>query len=343
MGFLLRSAQDSDWPDLLRLGRLLGTVHLSQNREALRRSLAVSRESFAGCYREKKSRATFLFVLEDLDSKRVIGASKILARHGDLKNPHVYLQAREETASYSPLNLKIRHRYYRLGQDSRGMSEVGALILDPAYRGHPEKLGKQLSWVRFCYMKIHPKWFLSRVIAELLPNFSSPGCSNFYEQWVRPWLRLPYGQADRLSAEKKSFLLKLFPKGKIYEDWFSSEIKRDFAHSGPVSQAAEHLLLKNGFRFTGQVDPLDGGPYLISPRHRIHAFRQTRFLTFGVSVFSKSQKLKRYLVLREKDGQVSAAVIFGKNHGGRFLMDLDTVSSFPAFKEAGGWVCPWSS
>ncbi len=340
MAFLLRSARDADWPDLLRLGKILRTVHLSQDREILRRSLVVSEKSFAGRYRTQKSQAAFLFVLEDLDSQRVIGASKIFARHGSPKNPHVYLQAREEIASYPPLQLKSRHRYYRLGRDSRGMSEVGALILDPAYRGHPDKLGKQLSWVRFCYMKIHPTWFLSRVIAELLPSFSSLGHSDFYEGWVRPWLRLSYVQADRLSAENKSFLLKLFPKGKIYEDWFSSEIKKDFAHSGALSRAAERLLLKNGFRFTGQVDPLDGGPYLLSPRNQIKAFSQTQFFHFGT--VTKTETLKKYLVLLERNHQVRATVVLGKKRGKKFLIDPTTPSNLSVLNEVGGWVCPWS-
>ncbi|MEE8466571.1 MAG: arginine N-succinyltransferase, partial [Dehalococcoidia bacterium] len=51
------------------------------------------------------------------------------------------------------------HITLQLVADESGPTEIGGLILSPAYRGHKAKLGSLLSVVRFHFMGLHPEWF----------------------------------------------------------------------------------------------------------------------------------------------------------------------------------------
>ena len=67
------------------------------------------------------------------------------------------------------LGKHFRHLVLRLGASYDGPTEIGGLILAPQYRGDPHQLGKQLSYVRFLFMAMHPERCRPTVISELLP------------------------------------------------------------------------------------------------------------------------------------------------------------------------------
>src|SRR5207253_2135613 len=64
----------------------------------------------------------------------------------------------------------FRHRVLSIGYNFDGPTEIGGLVVDPGYRGGPEKPGKQLSYVRFLYIAMHASRFRDRVLVELLPK-----------------------------------------------------------------------------------------------------------------------------------------------------------------------------
>ena len=62
----------------------------------------------------------------------------------------------------------FRHTYLRLRYSMDGPTEIGGLIVTQAMRGHPERIGKLISWVRFLYICRHLARFEPRIVAAML-------------------------------------------------------------------------------------------------------------------------------------------------------------------------------
>ena len=89
--FLLRAIQPDDLKQVLSLAKLLAAVNLSGQPEELQKQIQKSMAAFSGKTRNK-GEADYIFCLEDLDSKRIIGTSMIMAQHGTKDVPHFYFQ-----------------------------------------------------------------------------------------------------------------------------------------------------------------------------------------------------------------------------------------------------------
>lgn len=305
--FLLRSVTPADYRDLLALSRELNTVNLPSHPRDLKRMIARAVQSFAGELKRDKPHAQYLFVLEDTEKKRVIGASKIFAQHGSKKKPHLYFQVMHEKVRSKTLNLSFDRKFYRFKSDSRGYTEIGGLVLHPAYRSHRGKLGKQLSYLRFLFMAAHPAYFKKKVIAELLPPIHRGVGSTLYNFYGYPLTRLSYREADLLSYKNKEFILKLFPKSDLYYDILPPEVQRDIEKTGPGSAKARKLLRKIGFRYAEQVDPFDGGPYDVAPLREIEVVRHTERRVYGGS--KREGRGRLVLAMSEGEREVRACVV----------------------------------
>lgn len=302
--FLIRSVEKRDLKDLLALSRQLDTVNLPPSARILRKIIARSEKSFAG--KLKKERAQFVFVLEDTAEKKVVGVSKIFARHGTPSRPHLYFQVAFETVSSRSLGVKFKRKVYRFRADPRGFTEIGGLVLDRRYRRHPQKLGRQLSCVRFLLMKAHPAWFKRRVIAELLPPFRRRGESSLWNHYGSKMTGLSYKKADILSFQNKEFILNLFPRNDLYFDLLPKEAREDVEKTGAGSAAAERLLRRIGFRYAGTIDPFDGGPHYWAPLSSIRIYREAGRLIFRGTLGSATGR--KLMILAENEGTVRALV-----------------------------------
>jgi arginine N-succinyltransferase len=216
--------------------------------------------SFAGKARERAD-AMYVFVAEDRAAQRIAGASVIIAKHGTPDSAHYYLEMADEERYSKTLRLLFRHTYLHLRRSFDGPTEVGGLVVDPAYRGHPEKIGKQLSYVRFLYMGIHPDRFEPTVLAEMLPPLTPTGESPLWECYGRRVTGLSFGEADLLSRGDKEFIDALFPDSPIYVCMLPEAVREQLGAIGSESAGALHVLEKIGFRFLRHIDPFDGGPY----------------------------------------------------------------------------------
>ena len=165
--FLLRDARMEDIEDICELGVLLNTLNLPAKKSELEKVIAASEASFS-LEKNLSTERSFLFVLEN-SQKKVVGTSQIFAKHGTLESPHIYFEVKTDERYSKTLNKYFRHKTLRLCMNFDGPSEVGSLVLHPNHRGSSEKLGRNLSYVRFLFMAMRPELFSSRVLAELLP------------------------------------------------------------------------------------------------------------------------------------------------------------------------------
>ncbi len=258
--FRIRPVKSEDLDDLYDLSNLYVFINLPNDRELISKKIESSLRSFKQ-KSDNLSNDHYIFVLEDLAADRVIGCSMIHARHGDELEPHFYLKVGQENKFSDTINTGFIHGTLKLGYDTDGPTEIGGLILDPSYRGNPNKLGKFLSFSRFFYMGLNPDRFKDTIHSELLPPFDADGRSPLWEAIGRRFLNMEYHDADILSRKNKEFILSLFPSGTIYETLLPIEARDAVGKVGEDTEPVKRMLESIGFKYTHEVDPFDGGPH----------------------------------------------------------------------------------
>ncbi len=279
--YRIRNAGLSDLQGVSRLAEMLNTMNLPNEIRALQEVIEKSENSFKGQIAEPFERE-YLFVIEDLVSGLVIGTSQIISQHGTKDFPHIFYDV-DEVEHYSKTVDKLfKHQVLRLGFNYDGPTEVGGLILDPEYRHSPEKLGKQLSLIRFMFIGMHQPLFKERLLAELLPPLSPTGQSLLWEALGRRFTGLDYLQADYISRTNKEFIKSLFPLGEIYSAFFDEDTKAVIGAVGNSTKAACQLLTQIGFVYQHRVDPFDGGPHYEADTENVLPVQETRPCVFNI-------------------------------------------------------------
>jgi arginine N-succinyltransferase len=216
----------------------------------------------------------YIFVLENFESGEILGVSMIHAQHGTENEPHFYLTVGQEAKFSQTINTGFVHGTLKLGLDTNGPTEIGGLIINPDYRGHKEKLGKQLSFVRFLFMANQPERFKSMVHSELMPPLDKQGNSPLWEAVGRRFLNMNYTEADILSRNNKEFILSLFPSENIYQTLLPMEARESIGKVGKETEPVKRMLESIGFRYTHEVDPFDGGPHYRCPLKEIKPIKE---------------------------------------------------------------------
>ncbi|HXH32048.1 MAG TPA: arginine N-succinyltransferase [Bacteriovoracaceae bacterium] len=270
---ILRSVQPKDLKDLFKLSGILTFINLPPDEDIIRSKINSSMKSFHNPSKDL-SQNYYIFVLEDLSSGLILGVSMIHAQHGTENEPHFYLSVGQESKFSQTINTGFVHGTLKLGLDSNGPTEIGGLILDPKSRGHKEKLGKQLSFVRFLYMTINPDRFKPMVHSELMPPLDKNNNSPLWEAIGRKFLNMNYHEADILSRSNKEFILSLFPSENIYQTLLPMEARESIGKVGKDTEPVKKMLEGIGFKYTFEVDPFDGGPHFRCPLKEIKPIKE---------------------------------------------------------------------
>ena len=274
---ILRPIAEGDLEALVDLAHELDSINLPSEPALLSARIEQSLRSFAGDLPDWRQ-GVYVFVLEDLDAARCVGTSTIFAKHGTKEAPHYWLEVSTEERRSSELGRRFVHTKLRLRSSKDGPTEIGALILDPRYRRHPEKCGKALSIVRFAWISAHPDRFEREVIAEMLSPFDAPGKNRLWDAFGAHFTGLPFREADRLSMRTKQFIADLFPQDPVYATLFPAEVQAVIGRTGEATRAAVRILERVGFQYLNQVDPFDGGPYYGAARDAITSVAERREL-----------------------------------------------------------------
>jgi len=274
---ILRPIGPGDLDDLVALAEQLDSVNLPRDRDFLEARIERSVRSFAGHLADWRD-GVYTFVLEDTQTGRSVGTSMILAKHGRPEHPFCWLEVSTEERRSEELRRRFVHQKLRLRFSEDGPTEIGGLVLEPAYRHHPARCGKALSTVRFAYMALHPDDFEREVVAEMLSPFDADGTNRLWEAFGARFTGLSYREADHLSARTKQFIADLFPQDPVYATLFPENVREVIGRPNPTSVAAVRILERVGFQYLNQVDPFDGGPYYGAARDAITCVRDRREL-----------------------------------------------------------------
>lgn len=259
MSFIVRAVRREDLQQLTDLAKQFNLLNLPGDRKVLTEKIARSEASFAG--KLDKSETEYIFVIEDLEERMVVGSSLIIAKHGSENAPHSYFKILKRDHFSKDLGIGFIHQVLRFQLDTEGPTEIGGLLVDKIYRRRPERLGKQISLSRFVYIGLNPERFEERVLCELTPPLTDEGRSEFWEALGRRFTGLPYQEADLLSQTSKEFIESLFPEEDIYLSLLDAKARLVLGRVGEATKPAQHLLESIGFEYLDEVDPFDGGPH----------------------------------------------------------------------------------
>jgi arginine N-succinyltransferase len=271
--FVLRSVQHKDLKDLFKLSNIMNFINLPSDEELISSKIDSSIKSFKNPSPDF-SKNYYIFVLEDYEAGEVLGVSMIHAQHGTENEPHFYLAVGQEAKFSQTINTGFVHGTLKLGLDTNGPTEIGGLILNPDFRGHKDKLGKQLSFGRFLFMGMHPERFKPLVHSELMPPFDKQGNSPLWEAIGRRFMNMHYHEADILSRNNKEFILSLFPSENIYQTLLPMEAREAIGKVGKETEPVRKMLESIGFKYTYEVDPFDGGPHYRCPLKDIKPIKE---------------------------------------------------------------------
>ena len=137
--FVIRQATIDDSPTLLKLAKMVHFINLPADPDIIRSKIATSRRSFAGRADDTRERR-FMFVLEDIDSGNIVGTSSINSAVSWPGHPHTYFRVRKRQLYSEDLQTGQVHVTVQLECDESGPSEIGGLILSPAFRGQKRRI-----------------------------------------------------------------------------------------------------------------------------------------------------------------------------------------------------------
>lgn len=282
---MIRHAEAKDLKDIFCLAEKsgVGFTSLPVNIEILSKRITRTRKTLKNEVLEGDK--GYLFVLEDLDSNRVVGLSAIEVAVG-LDSPfysyHVGTQvhASDELDVYKTLDTLF------LSNDLTGSSELCSLILDPDFRMNCN--GKFLSKVRFLFISAFQQHFKKKLIAEMRGYVDVEGKSPFWNALGQHFFKMDFAAADYLSGiGKKAFIAELMPRFPVYVDLLPEEARKVIGQVHEQTVPAYQLLLEEGLKCRGYIDIFDGGPTVEAEIKDLNAVKLCRVVQ--VQIVSKVQ------------------------------------------------------
>lgn len=271
---IIRPIRSSDFAVLKELAHLagpgftslqLGEAELGQR---LENSIASFAAEVAGPGGE-----VYMLVIEDLESGEVVGIGAVKAQVG-VKVPFFNFRCTTLAQCSAAVDRRFDMDALIAVNEVAGATEVGTLFVNPSARG--TGAGRLVAKSRYMLMAGAPERFGDLVIAELRGVVDADGASPFWEAVGRPFFRMDFNEADRLSAMDNQFISDLLPTHPIYLDLLPDPARAVVGVAHPEGQAARRLLEAEGFRHRGLIDVFDAGPLLTSLKTRIRTYRKSR-------------------------------------------------------------------
>ncbi len=278
MPFMIYSAQNADYMQLRKLALKYSLFNLPADRELLKKKIALSEASFRN--RVISQKKSFMFVIKNKKGD-IVGSSQLLSQVGSQAIPRYSTKLKSGN----------RGRFLQLSINRNGPSYLGGLIVKKKYRNHPDKLGKQISLIRFLFIKMHLKYFKKTIQAEIDPLFNQIKSNTFFDYFVKKRQGYSTDEANYLTLTNKKKLFDNFPSGKFYLSSLPKSVKKCIGQTNTFSNRALNLLKKQNFYIIDEMDPLDGGPYVEAQINCIPIVQNTKKV--DVRIISKSVMLKK--------------------------------------------------
>jgi arginine N-succinyltransferase len=267
----IRPVKMADHGEILELATIagIGMSSLPQDEDVLEEKIVNAVKSFGGSPTHPKEE-NFLFVLEDMEHKKLVGTTGIFA-HVGLSRPFYSYKLSTITQASSALGIYSLQQVLHMVNDYTDATE----ILHPDYQR--DGIGKFLSRARYLMMAQFPELFSDIVISEIRGVQNEDGNSPFYDNLARHFFKMDFRQADYIYATQGAqFIADLMPRYPIYVNLLSPEAQSVIGVPFAASKAAMQLLISEGFHYEGYVDLFDAGPTMQAEREEILTVKASR-------------------------------------------------------------------
>lgn len=272
---LVRPVRLEDHEEILGLANLagIGMTSLPPDSLVLEHKIARSVNSFAGIP-EYPQGESFLFALEDTDTRKIVGTTGVVAHVGVSRPFYSYklstiVQASEKLGIYS-LN-SVLH----MVNDYTGATEIGSLFLMPEYRR--DGIGKFLSRSRYLMLAEFSHLFSDLVISEIRGVQNIRGEAPFYNNLAKHFFQMDFRRCDfTYATQGGQFIADLMPRYPIYVKLLAADAQATIGVPLEASQPAKRMLEEEGFTHEGYVDIFDAGPTLQCERLQIRTVKESR-------------------------------------------------------------------
>jgi arginine N-succinyltransferase len=276
---VVRPVSMSDLDALVELASLagVGLTTLPKDRDLLTKRIGMSAKAFDRIPNTPGGES-YLFVMEDLDTRRVIGACGVVSKVGGFQ-PFYGYRIDESLFESKQLGISKRVPILTLVEDHDGPAEIGSLFLHPDFR--KEGNGKLLQLVRFLFIAEHADAFESTVISEIRGVCDENGNSPFWNAIGQHFFDIDFRRADYLSVVNKKFIADLMPDVPIYISLLPYSAQAVIGQPHTESRQAVKNLEREGLKLTGMVDIFDAGPVLGAPRDEIRTVKESKRMKIG--------------------------------------------------------------
>ncbi|MFC3093766.1 arginine N-succinyltransferase [Alteromonas sediminis] len=235
----------------------IGFTSLPVNEALLQKKIDNAESAFNSQVTQPGSES-YLFVMEDTNTGRVVGTSGIEAAVG-LEDAFYHYHLSKVVHASRELNVHNTVDLLTFCNDYTGVTEICTLFLrEEARRGLN---GRFLSKVRFLFMMEHRQRFSETIIAEMRGVSDEEGRSPFWEWLETHFFSVDFPTADYLTGiGNKVFIAELMPKYPIYVNLLSEEAQAVIGQVHEKTKPALRLLKEEGFDCRGYVDIFDAGP-----------------------------------------------------------------------------------
>lgn len=362
--FIIRRAKVDDADTLLKLAKMVHFINLPPDREIIVQKIIHSRNSFlkacgsnqplepepeptlvadtghgevklVGLGQGTAQADLFMFVMEEAETSQPVGTSQVLARMGGPDNPNMRYKLEKREFFSESLQTGTTHVVAKFDLDRSGPTEIGGLIIQPSFRGHPKKLGRALALIRFHFMGLHRQLFADRVLAEMMAPISADGDNLLWDYFGRRFVPLSYDEADRFCQYSREFIHALLPKEDIYLSLLPPAARAVVGQVGPETVPARKMLERLGFEYHNYVDPFDGGPHLEAATDEISVVKNTRWKKLGEPASQRECSGRALISSSQNDGDFFACEApYCLDTSGRVRIPRASIESI--FAEVGG-------
>ncbi len=271
---VMRAARAADIDAFLGLAKAAGPgfTSLALPDEALAEKLVKTEMAFKGELADR-SDCAYQMMLEDTDTGAILGTSAVKAEVG-VKKPYFDFKLVTIAQASKEAERRFDMEAMMLVNDFAGATEVGSLFVSDALRGRGA--GKLASKSRYLLIGADRSRFGDMILAELRGVVDDRGDSVFFEHVTRPFFRMTFDEADRLSAATDNqFILDLMPQHLIYLDLLPAAVREVIGKTHPDGANALRLLEAEGFQYHRYVDVFDGGPLVSSLIDRVATLKDS--------------------------------------------------------------------
>jgi arginine N-succinyltransferase len=272
---VIRPVRPDDIDALVGLASQVGSFGLTtlpHDADILRRRIRHSEQGFSRIAEAEPRDDSYLFVMEETETGRVVGTAGIVAKVGGFQPFYAY---RIETSIHESQMLGIRREIptLHLVTEHDGPSEIGSMFLHPDFRARGA--GRTLSLSRFLFIAEHPRSFDEVVLAEMRGVVDDRGRSAFWDAVGRHFFEIDYPTADALSIVNKRFIADLMPRHPLSIPLLPAAAQDVIGRVHPETEPALAILEAEGFAFTGMVDIFEAGPIMSCRRDDLRLVRES--------------------------------------------------------------------